>query len=682
MKSLCRLIKKVDLFGKPYVFEEHENNKFNTNIGVSLTFLIIISCIIMGWLFGKEIYERKTPTVISSDELVDIARISVKEFPIFFGFITGAGRNVAEAPNHIDMNIKYMNISEQLASNVEYFDGYKRCTADDYSDTYKEQVATLMHKMESYSFITLWCINQNYMSFQNDYASANSTLISVMFSYCNNSTRICGTQEERDRIMKDLYVVMVTIETVVNPNDINNPYTYYEVITPIQVGDAFLKRNFLSIERRKLKTNRGWILDDIVEEEYLVQSKLSRDVTTSYDGNLLWVTIDSPNVRNKIERSYMKVQDMLAKVGGFFNALFLCIMVLTKSYVDFSFYNQIFLHFSDEKKAVLKKKKTFRNFETIDYVVKKMKKHNLLDIDEIIDPNLMCSYVRASIRESITKNRNPLNFMNKKNNSSGNNNNNNELDDSNSNVRNNFFNKNNNDEKLSKSDLSKSSGNVSANDQSVLSTNKKQTNIKLNNINSIDVKDLLQRQSHYLRNFNNNIEKADNNNGSNNISNNNSNNNYNNRGNSLMHNKVLYKSKKNTYKSNQESKSEIAMMNNFIKEEDENSVSNNPDKLGYQRNNQINNNNNRDDGFKPSLKINKSDQINIQIEEQEIEKVSYLNYFIYDILCCKDKWTYQKKAVGKILSFTNITELSYEFFLKNEIMTSINNNSQKNSLKS
>lgn len=92
MRSILNLSKKVDMFGKPFIFEEKDNQKFTTLVGTILTFFIIITCCVIGFLFGKEIYERKSPSVLSSEEIIEVSRVNMTDFPIFFTFKTGDGK--------------------------------------------------------------------------------------------------------------------------------------------------------------------------------------------------------------------------------------------------------------------------------------------------------------------------------------------------------------------------------------------------------------------------------------------------------------------------------------------------------------------------------------------------------------------------------------------------------------
>lgn len=56
---------------------------------------------------------------------------------------------------------------------------------------------------------------------------------------------------------------------------------------------------------------------------------------------MYWITFESPNIREIEKRSYMKVQDLFAKVGGIINAIFIIINILFYDYLRFIFKKDI-----------------------------------------------------------------------------------------------------------------------------------------------------------------------------------------------------------------------------------------------------------------------------------------------------------------------------------------------------
>lgn len=85
-KSRFSFLKQIDLFGQDLKFVENDSQTYKTSMGAIFTYLLIISIIVISFLFGKELYEKKTPYLMQSEEIVppDEASVDLREFPLFF----------------------------------------------------------------------------------------------------------------------------------------------------------------------------------------------------------------------------------------------------------------------------------------------------------------------------------------------------------------------------------------------------------------------------------------------------------------------------------------------------------------------------------------------------------------------------------------------------------------------
>lgn len=375
MSSLSNTINKLDLFGKFYIFEEKEHHKFSTLGGITLTFIIVTTCIVMGFLFGNEIYERKKPIVNNSYERVDISRINFTDYPVFFLFSNGASANQPLGKKYIDVSMTHTQYDENLKSSVETYTGYKGCNPNDYSDTYREIFPEILHK--SSQIYEVFCINYNDgLYFQNDFLSVNSAYINFNLNLKQGNF----TEEElkeREGIINKIYFTVTYIDSFIDSSNYSNPVNYYQVSNGIKLNYGFRQRHKLYIENTLFITNQGWIFEDSVNQEIMKVFALEKETTTSPQ-NLFTLTFISKNIRTKIIRSYIKIQDTLANVGGFFNALYIISILVSKNYVDYCYYSYIYNHFSKKKigdKEYVNKTLDSPNFKskaTIDKVMKKI----------------------------------------------------------------------------------------------------------------------------------------------------------------------------------------------------------------------------------------------------------------------------------------------------------------------
>lgn len=127
MNAIHKILSKVDLFGRHYVFEEDENQKYTTILGIIMSFLIVITCCVAFFLFGKEIYQRRNPSVLNSDERITNSTITLKEFPFFYSFINDSVISLPEVPEYVDVSVGHYIISELGVSTAKFYSGFKKC---------------------------------------------------------------------------------------------------------------------------------------------------------------------------------------------------------------------------------------------------------------------------------------------------------------------------------------------------------------------------------------------------------------------------------------------------------------------------------------------------------------------------------------------------------------------------
>lgn len=702
MKSLLYHAQKIDLFGRNYIFEEFDSQRYSTKTGIFFTILIVITCIVIGFLFGQEIYSRDNPTVLNSEEYLDNSRITVKEFPMFFSFVNGPTVNQPTVPLYVDMKITHMIINNDFTPTIKYYDGYKRCNVEEYEEFYQPYIKDIFADLKDKNSMDLYCINQNDLYFQNDYSAKNSSYINVRFLLRTESEGNIDL-EARTALLKDLYLVTTVVDSYIDSSNYDNPKNYYVSNKSQKISTDFNQRVFYNIQKISFSTNNGWLLDDEVKEDILSVKSITQDISSS-DGNLFWVTLSSPNIRNKIKRSYMKVQDMLAKIGGFFNALYMVILILTKNYVNFSFYNYIYKYFATPRFLNSNKDKKLVLSNTIDKIAFRLAKTNTLRSFLTKEVNNL-SVNNSNIQDRMNKSSSIMlnkEYKNDNNERYPNNLNNNIIKENqfdNIQMTVNLVNpvKHDNNDDSVNSINNHYYGNMNNNNNNNINNNIKEAE-KLEHIEVNRKKSGKSDRSNILNN--NNIDKINEiyENNINNIHNikNNINNNNNLQNDWILEERKFSNEKKfevavyNPKKSNNKNKTVSFhktidkcttkdLINNYINTHHLNNTNNLNNIDAQNTNNQISPNN-LDNAFNSKKIINENELHNLKINLQKnelkdknlfnpynlsfidnyVKEFSYCSYFWNDIICCRNKFNFHKKVVAKILSFNKILEINYD----------------------
>lgn len=239
---------------------------------------------------------------------------------------------------NIERNNSYSNNSNNSNKTNETFDSL------DFLDNTNTNTNNLInHNDKKYKNVSLvnnyqfYCINKN-LFFQNEYISRNSTYINVRFIKCNPSIHAdCGDESEYKKMIKDFYILTVAVDSYLNTNNITNPVNYYIKNISVKLDEGLLHRNYFNIERKQVIINKGFLLKQNTIKNYLSISTVLNDISTSYDGNLYWVTLSSPNLRTKVVRNYASLFDLFFKIGGFANTLFFLFIFISKHTVNYSY---------------------------------------------------------------------------------------------------------------------------------------------------------------------------------------------------------------------------------------------------------------------------------------------------------------------------------------------------------
>lgn len=70
---------KLDFLGFKYHLQENNNKSNYSFVGVVFSLILGITCVVLAFMFGTEIYQRKSPVVDISEEFQDNSEIFFKK---------------------------------------------------------------------------------------------------------------------------------------------------------------------------------------------------------------------------------------------------------------------------------------------------------------------------------------------------------------------------------------------------------------------------------------------------------------------------------------------------------------------------------------------------------------------------------------------------------------------------
>ena len=111
------------------------------------------------------------------------------------------------------------------------------------------------------------------------------------------------------------------------------------------MSKSFYKRIFVSYANNTFISDDGWIFADESRVIHYSQIGEVKSEIISYTEGLTPLgafTFDSPKLVDKINRSYMKVQDLAAKIGGLANSIFIVVRLISASYLRFLYIGNLY----------------------------------------------------------------------------------------------------------------------------------------------------------------------------------------------------------------------------------------------------------------------------------------------------------------------------------------------------
>lgn len=359
LTKIKNVLMKFDLFGHLLTFEEDNSPIFKTSIGSLFSYLIIIFIIIIGYIFGQEIYLRQTPNLVSGKEIVgrNDSAVNLKDFPFIITTIDTKGGSLGfDYRSLFNIEIYHVNTDARGSLTYTIYYGFSECKVENYSERFQPYVKTLLqynkiNNWDSYCFIHK---GQEDSSIGNKYLTPDSDFILVsiadcneqernMFPYVNKDSEILTNApdclENRKDLLQDFIVKFNYINSVYNFKDYKNPDIHYADSFARHIGYGMMYSLILEIGIERLISDNGWLLEskELNEVIYLDSITTLPFLMNGINKDLLSINIITSNQIKMNYRSYMKVQELFAKIGGIFNAFFILIKLILYDYIRFKF---------------------------------------------------------------------------------------------------------------------------------------------------------------------------------------------------------------------------------------------------------------------------------------------------------------------------------------------------------
>jgi hypothetical protein len=331
------ILEAQDYFGQNLQFKFNGKDKFKTPFGILISVIINLLCLSLLINLSFELLGRSNPYVNAvnlRENLSPNMTLNTEDF--FFGIrIADKYFSVIRDPSIVQFNPQYSltianetgiysaNIPIQTTNCSEYFYMFEKynMTADYYAN----------------DFPYAYCLNRtNFgtdMVLGGKFGSPFYGNLDLTFNKCKNNTKsniTCKSAEEIDEALSGAWLEIASINRYIDIYDFEKPIkqfvdSFYNVIDPKLTKVMYAYYNNVIVN-----TDRGFIFTEKKDESSFQSDYMFNDINMlNTDETVYHVYILSSFSKHIFYRQYMKLQNLLASVGGILKSLLLIGTIIT-----------------------------------------------------------------------------------------------------------------------------------------------------------------------------------------------------------------------------------------------------------------------------------------------------------------------------------------------------------------
>lgn len=349
-------VKFFDVLGiNPRIYLNSEKRK-KTKYGgaVSLVMILLIFCSIFYFFF--ELILRESFTLIYNQTVDFNPTLNISNIPLVFGFADQYANPIKNLENQIRIYGEYYQMNKNYDSDKPVLLGIKQLKM--------EKCDINKHFGNYYSFFTkyaamldkFYClpINEHNLTLYGtwgDSQNPNSYLVLKIAKCFNNENKEifpdanCFNRTTIDSNLMNIYLNIVTLDYEINHTNVKNPDIISIRSDTFSLSSSVFNRYEIKKKIVNYQTDHG-ILFPILDYKQFFQydiSSLNTDlrVNISPIGLFGQISFSLSKKTDNYKRNYIKIQNVLANIGGIVDAIYIVFSLLFKYIMKGNYYNDL-----------------------------------------------------------------------------------------------------------------------------------------------------------------------------------------------------------------------------------------------------------------------------------------------------------------------------------------------------
>lgn len=324
-----------DIFGvRPALYFKNKK-KTGTLFGLCLSFLLISFTFVCFFFFGQDLYSRTNPQILYSEEYTPLPQefvIDPEKSPFLLEINDPFAQIYYKNPNIVRMTVSQVVISRDSQGNLNHlFEDYamEACSRE-HMQKLDENTRNYFENLNLGDF---FCVPRNLKNLSIAGAFDQKIFKTIRFkiSICAENSS-CLPQEEIKSLMSKGFVGLYFVDFNINPGDYESPrkpqpkevFTNFAIETQKEIN-VFFHNNVL-------ETDDGLVFKSRKKEQFLTfDSETDMEFYTS-DKDFISIYLKMRQKTALYYRSYRKLQEVMAQIGGFTNFFWIFAFLLNYLY--------------------------------------------------------------------------------------------------------------------------------------------------------------------------------------------------------------------------------------------------------------------------------------------------------------------------------------------------------------
>ena len=365
------MFNRLDLFGKAVFLNFNGKRKSQTQAGAIFS---IFFCVYIAWSVyhvGQDIIRRKEPRTLNFDSYDENPKQMILPSDSFnFGF---GLQNPDTLKHFINESIYTVEATHNRQRRIVNPVGaveldlvstpldVERCTTDHFGE--------IGHHFISIGLNELYCLKKdqskmNEISIEGVSESDIFEYISVNIRQCNVTKSLCAPQKDIDAELAAGWFAVYYPNIAVDPKNYSNPDLKYRDSLYTTIGNNYFKEITMWLNHLEINSDLGWLTTNKERRDYIQMGDF-RELTNFHlsSNGFMRLNVRVAKVKTNYDRSYTKVQDILAEVNGMATLGIIAGLLFVYPYSNLKFYESLINELFDvkmlkkDKDGNLKKKK-------------------------------------------------------------------------------------------------------------------------------------------------------------------------------------------------------------------------------------------------------------------------------------------------------------------------------------